>query len=307
MKKTRKRILGLAGLFLVAFMTVLALLLPDSGASALTTNPITDEVQVQVVGSEPDVTIASPGDDAVLVEPSQYFQFDFANVDTTSAELQYTDASGDTHIYTIDTLDPHYDPTTGSSPKYVLELLGEGYGYGEYQLTVTGIGFDGAFDEDTVKFSFYPVYGEVFGPDNDNNYSLGVHYDEDNEDLDTIEINVYGPDGELITDLSPIRIKAPESEVDLPFGDLGLPSGTYTVEIVALDKDANRLFDPYDILISYTKKGDPEPVPAPDTGSFFGGINVSSTDITITALVVFVLFSAVAAAIIIKSRVSEKA
>lgn len=307
MKKTKKKILGLAGLFLVAFMTVLALLLPDSGASALTTNPITDEVQVQVVGSEPDVTITSPGNDAVLVEPSQYFQFDFANVDTTSAEVQYTDASGNTHVYTIDTVDPHYDPTTGSSPKYALELLGEGYGYGEYQLTVTGIGFDGAFDEDTVKFSFYPVYGEVFGPDDDNNYSLEVHYDEDNEDLDTIEINVYGPDGELITDLSPIRIKTPESEVDLPFGDLGLPSGTYTVEIVALDKDGNRLFDPYDILISYTKKDDPEPVPAPDTGSFFGGINVSSADITITALVVFVLFSAVAAAIIIKSRASEKA
>lgn len=86
MKKTKKKILGLAGLVLVAFMTVLALLLPDSGASALTTNPITDEVQVQVVGSEPDVTITSPGNDAVLVEPSQYFQFDFANVDTTSAE-----------------------------------------------------------------------------------------------------------------------------------------------------------------------------------------------------------------------------
>ena len=285
-------------------MTAIALLLPDSGASALATNPITDEVQVRVVGGEPGVSITFPENGAVFVNPNQFFRFDFTNVSTTTAKIKYTDINGDVYTYIVDTLDPDYDPAAGNSPKYPLDLSGEGYGYGEYQITVGGVGFDGIIAEDTVTFSFYPVYGEVSDPNNSGNYNVKVYYDENSENLDTIEINVYGPDGELVAALSPQRLKAPESEAELPFAELGLPSGEYTVRISALDADGNELYIPYGISISYTKKEDL--VPAPDTGRLFGGANISGADVAVTGLVVLVVVSAIAIAMILKNKTDEK-
>lgn len=304
MKKTRKKILGIVGLTLVMIMTVCAVLLPESGASALDTNPVTDEVKVRVVGSVPMISLIYPEDGAIYVDPSQHFAFEYENVETTTTEVRYTDADGVEHIYTIDTVDPDYHP--GTSEDYPLDLLSERYSYGDYKIVTKGVGFGGVTAEDTVAFSFYPVYGDIENTSQNGSYRLNLHYLADSEDLASIRINVYDANGNLVTALSPVEVTPPTDEVELDFAAKGLPSGEYTVEIVGLDAEGKELSVPYTINLTYNedKKEAPEDasVPAPDTGRFFGMGNVSGSDLIVTSLAVFVAAATVAIALIIRTK-----
>lgn len=304
MKKTRKKILGIVGLTLVMIMTVCAVLLPESGASALDTNPVTDEVKVRVVGSVPMVSLIYPEDGAIYVDPSQHFAFEYENVETTTTEVRYTDADGVEHIYTIDTVDPDYHP--GTSEDYPLDLLSERYGYGDYKIVTKGVGFGGVTAEDTVAFSFYPVYGDIENTPQNGSYRLNLHYLADSEDLASIRINVYDANGNLVTVLSPVEVTPPTDEVELDFAAKGLPSGEYTVEIVGLDAEGEELSVPYTINLTYNedKKEAPEDasVPVPDTGRFFGMGSVSGSDLIVTSLAVFVAAATVAIALIIRTK-----
>lgn len=313
MKKTKKTILGIIGLTLVVAMTVLAVLLPESGASALDTNPITDEVKVRVVGSVPMIKLTYPENDTIFVDPTQYFTFEYENVETTTTEVRYTDASGTEHIYTIDTVDPDYVP--GTSEAYPLDLLGTDYGYGEYKIVTKGIGFDGVTAEDTIAFSFYPVYSTLTDGEGDGSYNLKLYYDEEAGDLAAIVVNVYDANGNLVEALSPAKVVPPADELNLAFAANELPSGEYTIEIVGVDSEGEELSAPYTIKLTYNEKksddddgGDDssdtkEDTPvAPGTGRFWGTGNISDSDILITALAVFVAAITVAVALIIRTK-----
>lgn len=302
MKKTSKRILGIAGLTLVAAMTVFAALLPGNGASAIDTNPATDEVEVRVVGSVPKVTITHPESGSVFVEPEQYFTFDFENDNVVTAEVHYTDASGEEHTYLIDTLYPDYQP--GSSGKYMLDLMSSQYGYGDYKIVVRGTGLDGVVAEDTVDFTFGPVSATVKEVTDDGTYDIELHYNPEAEDIDTVVINVYDENGNLIEALSPTTVEFPDTEVELPFGKDGLGSGKYTIEVIAMNAEGKPLAAPYIFVIDYTAPGESGGgvTPAPDTGRFFGALNASSADIILTGVMMFMVVAIVAVGVIISSR-----
>lgn len=308
MKKSRKKILGFVGLALVVAMTVLAIMLPGAETSALETNPVTDEVKVRVVGSVPLITLVYPEDGSVFVDPAQHFQFEYENIETTTTEIYYTDPEGNEYVYTIDTIDPDFIP--GTSEEYPLDLSSPEYGYGSYKIVARGVGYDGVTSEDTVSFSYYPVYGEVTD-DNEGTFNLGLFYNSDSEDLASILINVYDSDGNIVTALSPITVDLPETEIDLEFAKNNLPSGVYTIEIVGLDSDGNELPDPYILDLKYEEKKEEDssndkesnegsPVGTPDTGYFWGGTNVTGFDVAATGLVVF--SAAVVLAVVLVTR-----
>ena len=305
-KKQTKRILGIAGLLLVGIITVLAVLIPEPNASALDTNAATDEVQVRVVGKTPKVSIVTPPNNRIFVTPDQYFQFDYANVETTTATVYYTDKDGTVHTKTIDTIDPDYEP--GTSPQYPLNLdVGE-FGYGEYQLTVNGVGFDGVPTEDTVNFSFTPIYGEVTDGETDGVFIAVPHYSGESPDIDSVYINVYNEDGDLIKVLSPIKVSEPGEWIPLDFVGNDLPSGRYTVEFVAYDEDGNIIYKPYTVSLDYVRtEPTPAPTPAPDTGRFMGGVGASGTDIAITCTLAFVFVAVVATVFIAKHSNTKQA
>lgn len=310
MKKTRKKILGFVGLVLVAAMTVLAIMLPGADTSALETNPVTDEVKVRVVGSAPLVTFVYPEDGSVFVDPAQHFQFKYENIETTTTEIYYTDPEGTEHTYTIDTVDPNFYP--GTSEEYPLDLSSTEYGYGSYKIVTRGVGYDGVTSEDTVSFFYYPVYGEVID-DSDGVFNLGLFYNADSEDLDLILVNVYDSDGNLVTALSPKTVDLPDTEVDLEFEKNNLPSGTYTVEIIGLDSDGNVLSTPYTLELNYTEKKEEESsdgeksndnntTGVPDTGYFWGGTNITGTDVAVTGLSVFSATVILAIVLVVRNK-----
>lgn len=310
MKKARKKILGFVGLVLVVAMTVLAIMLPGAETSALETNPVTDEVKVRVVGSTPLISLIYPEDSSVLVDPAQHFQFEYENIETTTTEIYYTDPEGAEHIYTIDTVDPNFYP--GTSEEYPLDLSGTGYGYGSYKITARGIGYDGVTSEDTISFSYYPVYGEIID-DSGGTFNLGLFYNADNEDLASILVNVYDANGNLVTALSPKTINLPGTEVDLDFAKNNLPFGAYTVEIIGLDSEGDELSVPYTLDLNYEedKKEDSEDsengsndnaTGAPDTGYFWGGTNITGVDFATTGLIAFSATVVLAVVLVVRNK-----
>lgn len=309
MKKTRKKILGLTSLAVVAGVTVFALLLPDQGTSALDTNPITDEVKVRVVGKAPEVTLTSPKNGKIYVNSNLFFQFDFLNVNTTTAEIKYTNAEGEQSIYTVDTEDPGYAP--GTSAEYPLDLSSERYGYGEYEIIVRGVGFDGVTAEDTIRFSYYPVYGELASGKSDGSYIATPFYDEENSDIAFVYANIYDSAGNLVRALSPLYFSKSGEGVEFDLASKGLPFDEYGIEFIATNAEGDVLYPPYNISFHYseTPGGDEPDVPVPgtsDTGRFVGGLGISKSDIIITSVVGFVAVVSVVVGLVIKKAKDKK-
>lgn len=282
MKKTKKRVFGLLGLVLVVATTIFAALLPGPETSALTS--VTDTISVRVVGSVPDVNITSPSNDSVFVIPNQNLSFTYENVGDVLVTIAYTDKDGEIHNYNYAEFDADYYADTFSED---LDLLGEKYGYGRYLVTVKGTGLaedeEGhhVYDEDFVEFWFYPVIGEVVEDDNDGLIYLDLEYDKENENINTIGINIYDSNGNLVTKMSPIKVKSPKDRVELPFSEKDMASGRYTVKITAYNEEGEALYNPYATYADY------EAIPVPDTGGLFMNLNISRADYLITGLLIF--------------------
>ncbi len=297
MNRTHKKFLGFLGLFLVIATTIFAAFLPGPATSA--TSSVTDTIVVRVVGAVPRVDFIDAEMGKIYTTPNQSFSFSYENIATATVTIRYTDVNGVTHTYPLNA-DP-YDLDYGVGDMNFSLNLAERYGYGDYIITVAGDGTSGA-DEDSISFSYYPVYGEAT-ENEDGNINLGLEYDPDDEtgsgdgEVANIIVKVYDEEGNLVTPLSPVTVTPPTTSIELPFSDYDLPSGTYTIEITAYDRDGNELYKAYLTYVIYESKT----IPVPDTGELFKNLNISRVDYLITGLIIFSLVG-VGGAIFINKR-----
>lgn len=299
MKKTKKRILGLLGLILVAAMTTIAILLPEPNVSATDMSSATDVILVRVVGDVPDVQITSPANEATFITPEQSLAFNYENVSDVTVEVDYTNKDDITTSYTIDNFDADYNP---GDKTYNINLLGDNYGYGDYLIRVTGDGYNiESVAEDLVEFHFIPVYGEVEDEADDSIY-LNLYYDTENENISTIGINIYDEDGNLVEKISSIVVQSPDTKVELPFSKNNLPTGNYSIEIIAYNGSGEELYLPYYADVYY----EAELVPVPDTGMMFMGLSVSKADFLIAGVIIFMLVAIFGIVFVAKGRKRER-
>lgn len=298
MKKTKKRVLGLLGLVLVIITTIFAAFLPGPEASAEgSITSVTDTISVRVVGSVPDILNVKPINGSVFIYPDQDLSFDYENVEYLTITIRYTDKDDVEHIIPLlEKDDPEsfvdYIPGSYSTP---LDLLAEDYGYGEYRVEIVGIGFNDVKDFETVEFALYPVIGEASEADDGKVY-LDLQYDTENENINTIEINIYDENGNLVNVLSPITVNAPDMRVELPFAENNLPTGNYRIEITAYNAEGEALYKPYITYYYY------EMIPVPNTGALFSNLNISRTDYLVTGLIIFFLAAILGIVFIVKGR-----
>lgn len=298
MKKTKKRVLGLLGLVLVIITTIFAAFLPGPEASAeggITS--VTDTISVRVVGSVPDILNVKPINGSVFIYPDQDLSFDYENVEYLTITIRYTDKDDVEHIIPLlEKDDPEsfvdYIPGSYSTP---LDLLAEDYGYGEYRVEIVGIGFNDVKDFETVEFALYPVVGEANEADDGKVY-LDLQYDTENENINTIGINIYDENGNLVNVLSPITVNTPDMRVELPFAENNLPTGNYRIEITAYNAKGEALYKPYITYYYY------EMIPVPNTGALFSNLNISRTDYLVTGLIIFFLAAILGIVFITKDR-----
>lgn len=173
------------------------------------------------------------------------------------------------------------------------------YGYGKYVVTARGTASDGVYDEDQVVFYYLPAHGEISEDTQTGKYYLDVKYDAHDDDapdanVAKIDVKIYDADGNLVAEMPTLEILPPNTRIELPFAEYGLPSGKYVVAIESYGKDGNLLFTPYKLEFNYEK------ISVPDTGRFFAELNITRADYLATGLIIFFLAVAAGTATIVR-------
>lgn len=317
MKVTKKKLLGLLGLFLVAAVTTFAALLPQTEANASHSSSITDQVEVRVVGSVPLVQFTSPANDTKFSRPKQSISFNYENVTAVDVLIEYTDREGNSHTYSLEAVQgADYQP---GSKTYELNLDGDeiyDFGYGDYKVTARGHGY-GAENivEDVIVFHYMPFNAQLggegtdgkrpgSGPDNPltGNVVVDPGVDPDDDYIDHLTICVRDEAGNPIEGMCPIDVDAPFDPVVLPFEDEGLPSGWYSVEIQAYDADGEALGEPQ-VLWFYYKATE---LPVPNTGAPFANLNISRQDYLLTGAIVFIAAAVLGIVFVVRRKSTAK-
>lgn len=317
MKVTKKKFLGLLGLFLVAAITTFAALMPQSGANASHSTSISDQVEVRVVGSVPLVQFTSPANDTRFARPLQSVSMNYENVTDVDVQIEYTDRQGNSHTYSLEAV--HGADYRPGSKTYQLNLEGDenyDFGYGHYKMTAKGRGY-GAENivEDVIVFHYLPFDAQLnggddngkgpgSGPDNPltGNVVVDPGVDPDDDFIKHLEVCVRYEDGTPVEGMCPMGVDPPFDPFVLPFEDQGLPSGWYTVEIQAYDENNDPLGEPQ-VLKFYYKATE---IPVPNTGAPFANLNISRQDYLLTGAIVFVAAAVLGIVFVVRRKTTAK-
>lgn len=296
MKRTRKKVMGFFGLFIVALMTITAAVIPSPGVSALST--LTDTITVRVVGSVPNVDVAGITNGEVTISKKPPFIVNYENVGSYRVTVKYTNKDGVATSYLLDEVE--VDGAVGTKNYDFTGTPVEDWGYGDYVITVTGLVGESVHDEDIVNFHYYPLEASVAEDEDTGKYFVDLEYATDEVQVEklkvsTIKIDVLDENGKKVDSLSPIEVKSPTDKVEIPFADKKAPSGKYKLLVTAYNNGGEVLYNPVILYCNY------KAIEVPDTGRMFQALNISKADYLITGLMVFFIVAILGIAIITKN------
>jgi hypothetical protein len=287
MKKTQKQIFGCFGLGLVAAMTITAALMPSPQASAITTT-IKDNIEVKVIGVTPAVSISGVEQGGETTATSVTFTTTYENIETIHYKLEYTNPDGTKTVFEPVIPDKAVGYESGSVNDTIdfsssIFNIDGSLGYGSYVLTVTGTGYDGAFDEKSLQFERIPLIATA-----KQNEETGKTIDVTIEDLNTDDIS----DVDIYIDDE--KVGTVHEDGTYPFNPPSTGTKDYVVKIVA--RDGDKVIYVKTIIVHY------EGMRTPDTGSFFQNLNISKEDYLITGLIVFFILGIVGFGIVARGK-----
>jgi len=305
MKKTKKQLLGLAGLVAVGIMTAVAFSLPAQDASAMEQDTV---VNVQVTEGTPSNTFTAPQDGSETVNGIVKVSTNYSQARRLNYRLSYKDQNG--VVQQVDL--PSYSPTDDSGT-YSFDVDITPYGFGEFTLHTSVTGYDNVTrDTDTVTFSYSAVIASVNpGTNGSSNPTLGVEISDSTE---RVEVTVFDQNGnpafvdehgnivKLQFNRSDIDPATGKILVNLPFGQYGSKAGTYTAVVAAYDQN-DQLLSMKTVQVEYNPAAAVTP-DTPNTGMLsLGDFNISHLDYLITGLIAFAAAAIFALALIYrKSR-----
>lgn len=258
MQKTRKKLVGLFCLVLVAIMTVVAYFMPDV-ASALSDSH-TDVIRVTVYDQYPAVKITSPENESVGVSEDLEVKFSYENANHVEFILSYEKIDPETGEVIVDEEgNPVYETVT--LPQFDPEELDETFfydsgdgemvfklgdylaahrdmfenNYGNFILTAKAVSAIG-YAEDSIEFNYSPVdVIQTCSADGTQDPIVEVFYDDGVAMVELMPVNRNGNplfDKPVVVKISPDdegNFVGGSKKVTLPFGSYGLPSGDYTL------------------------------------------------------------------------------
>ncbi len=312
MRKTHKRILGFAGLGLVAATTAVAAAIPSPIAAATTTSSVVDTIKVTVLSPNPDL-IPSTDKGDIITTPEYDFSVAYSSLIHIKVTLKNYDADGNVKISEV-LWDTDLD-ASANSKDFNLNLDDYG-GYGDFVITFEGEGAVKVEQILTVKY----VIDERNLETNKQTGEAVTPVTVPDDTATTIETYIYNPDGSLARILKADIASGVES-VYGPDGSLlftindGYKNGQLTITLEGLPykddysgeivfRDADDALVSGSILLSIKHQGE-SPV-VPDTGSFFKGLNITREDYLITGLIAFMVIGVVAFGIVKRGRGAEK-
>lgn len=317
MRNTTKKFLGLVGLALVVFLTIVAYLMPTEGAYA-DEFAGRDTLRVTVIGQAEyaSVVIDDPTTEEPSTSPEVPVTFTYMNAARVNFTLKYNDEHGNPVEKALPSfvpdpadLDPEFGYASGTST-IALNLRDQNLGYGIYTLEVNAESPIGDSTGDSIVIEYVPVILNQTGADKETNDPI-VDLDHD-EGIKKIEIMPVDADGNPLLDKPFVVELTPDDNgnypsgtksVTLPFTSNGLTTGDYTLKVTAYNDDDEKLYSPRDTYpAEYVRPLAPD---VPDTGAFAGGLNIAKSDYIITALLVFALASVAALRIVYRKKTTH--
>lgn len=299
MKKAKKQCLGFFGLATVAAMTAIAVAMPAPETAAVSTS-VTDTLTVRVIGGTPDVYIYNLTNEASYADPQHVLNVNYEHVSDLTVSISYVnEKTGETETWTVTEMQ-NIDQEADSITYTILDLIRNVDKYGKYTLTVSGTGFDGVSDEETIVFYWRPTSAEAVEDETTGDHGVELEY---GEGVSKITVEVFNEAGEKV--MKDQTIYPPDKYVSLPFEDYDLPSGTYTVKITTYDEEGNIIHEAYEIYVVYTALNTPN-AGAPDTGGLFRDLNISKEDYLVSGLIIFFVLGIVAFGIVARGRKDSK-
>lgn len=280
MQKTRKKLVGLVCLALVALMTIVAYFMPTPASA--TGDSHTDVIRVTVYDQYPSVVITSPETDSIGVSEELEVKFSYENANHVEFVLSYAKVDDEGNpildeegnpVYEEITL-PQFDPEEldetffyDSGDGTVTFRLGDylstthadmfGNNYGNFVLTARAVSAIG-YDEDSIEFNYSPTTVTQTGSaDGTQDPIVEVDYDNGVAKVELMVVDANG--NELFTTPVVVTIDPDENgdfvagskSVTLPFGSYGINTGDYYIVATSyyrtatqdVDEDDNPVYD----------------------------------------------------------------
>lgn len=315
MQKTKKQLLGLAGLAAVGAMTAVAIAMP-SQVSAYTEG-VTDKgsgsgdvnLNVTVRNGLNQVIVKTPANNSATAKsivPVVYTYEESANV---VAKLIYTDETGKEVQVEVDNFTPTDIAGTHS---FDIDLTKYGLQNREYKLQITATDERGGTKVDTVTFSYNAVVvdpeepskpGEPLKPGESANGDPIINI-EVSDEVDKVYVHVYDKNGKpvlvdkdgnevvIVVDAKDVDPETGELKVKLPFEQYGVEDGEYKLVVIGKDKNGNDV-SVVEAELDYAFR-EPEAPDTPNTGSLLDELNITRVDYIVTGVIVFGLVAGAA-------------
>lgn len=300
MQRTKKQLLGLGGLALVAAMTTVAYSIPVEAVN-VSGNA---EVVVMVYSGDYETKIETPLDGSVTTNNIVDVENIYSHAHAMHYTLTHVGEDGDPDVVyplTDQDLPDLFD--VSDIKKFTLNLNDYG-GYGHYILTSIVTGGDGATRSDAVEFDY--VAAKYTGDETATNNDPIIDFDY-SAGIGSIEFTVYDKNGNpVFSDAIPYIVSDPtvlgSGKITLPFANVGAESGDYYIVLNAYtsaDLSGTPVLSGLRYDFNYVKPKAPE---VPDTGALLSVLNISRADFTVTCLVAFVLVTLGALVVMRKNK-----
>ena len=244
-----------------------------SGSSADVT------IELTVVGEVPTVNIERPLDGEVFIGKEFPVKVGYTDTSSLEYELIHVAEDGTKTTYTLPKDVVTTEGAATGTRSFNLNVDNYGGKFGDYILKAKANGSGTATD----SVSFRIILFDFTVKGNEETTNNPIITIEKNPDVYKALIQAFDKDGNAIFDepIEQVLDTDADTDVTLPFAKYGVPTGVYRVVATPYDKDGNIIDLNAEHDVDYEVAPAPE---VPDTGGFFGALNLSRQDMISTGL-----------------------
>ena len=239
------------------------------------------EVQLTVINETTTVQITKPQDNSRIVGRSFPVESSYTKANTLQYEVTRLNEDSTTTTYTLPLITVSADPEnpvsgTNSFTFDIDDFDGE---YGDYIISVRAEGSETSTDSVRIRVDAFDFV--VKGKDSVTNDPIITI--EDSPGVHHAKFQVYDEDDNPIFDEPITVVLNPGASTDatMPLSKYGVPNGEYRIVGTPYNEANNIVDHDKERTVQYEVAPAPE---VPDTGSFFGALNLSRQDMVSTGL-----------------------
>lgn len=287
------------GVFAIAKPAMADDLVPLDYDNAKTSADVT--IRLTVTGEVPTVSIANPLDGEVILGRLFPISVDYTDSVYLDYDLTYIADDGTRVTYSLPRDIVSTEGTKTGNRAFSVNIDNYGGKFGDYILTAKASGAGTAVDSVQFRmisfdFSIKGIEEETYDP---------IITIPKNPDVYKALIQVFDEEGNAIYEepIEQILEEGADTDVTLPLTKYGVPEGKYLIVATPYDEDGNIIDLNVERYFDYKSAPAPE---VPDTGGFFGALNLSQQDMASTGLALLFICGFFGILLIAKRNKSDK-